>query len=115
MTNTLNIAGRDGSVMVPVLYETGSRIACLLYPDPQGIPEEYYPAKAIPRQYLGNTQAIPPQKNSHTGRSGHDWVHGLFRLYKDFISWTGQCILLLNTQKTAKWKMKNQRYNCRQD
>ncbi|WP_315823982.1 hypothetical protein [Paraflavitalea speifideaquila] len=101
MTNTCNIAGQNGSVMVPVLSENGSLMAYLLYPNPQGILEEYYPAKAIPRQYLGNTQAIPPQDNTPTGRGGHDCVLSFSQLYKDFLCWTGQPFLLFkNLKKT---------------
>ena len=36
MTNTYNITGADGSVMVPVLSETGSLMVYILYPDLQG-------------------------------------------------------------------------------
>jgi hypothetical protein len=67
MTHTThNIAGLDGSVLVPVLSVTGILMAYLLPANPQGIVEEFYPAKAMVRQYVGNTQAIPPQQNTHT-------------------------------------------------
>src|SRR5687767_1387293 len=57
MTNTFNIAGADGNVMVPVLSETGSLMAYLLYPDPTGILQGSMGVRPSP----GNTQAISRQ------------------------------------------------------
>ena len=44
--------------MVPVLYETGSVIAYILYTDSTGILQELNGCKAIPRQYAGHYQAM---------------------------------------------------------
>ena len=41
-------------------------MAYVLYADPTGIQQELYGCKAIPRQYLGNTQAAPRQSNMHS-------------------------------------------------
>ena len=56
MLNTYNIGGANGSVMVPVLTETGSLMAYLLYPDPQDIVGESYPAMTTIRQLSENYQ-----------------------------------------------------------
>ena len=66
MTNTFNIAGADGSVMVPVLNETGSLMAYVLYPDPTGILQELYSCMTIRRAFPDKTQAIPRQYNIHS-------------------------------------------------
>jgi hypothetical protein len=87
MTHTQhNIAGLDGSVLVPVLSETGSLMAYLLSANPQGILEEFYPAKAMVRQYVGNTQAIPPQQNMNTPNptcTGQQVGYYLFNQHKE--------------------------------
>jgi hypothetical protein len=52
--NTFNIA--DGTVMVPILYETGSLMAYLLYPDPTGMLGELYGFISSFRQLPDNFQ-----------------------------------------------------------
>ena len=59
------LAGADGNVMVPVLSETGSFMACLLYPYSTGILQELYCSRpfpghsqAIARPFAGHTQAL---------------------------------------------------------
>ena len=54
MTNIFNIAGADGNVMVPVLSETGSLMALVLYTDSTGILQELMAARPSP----GNTQSL---------------------------------------------------------
>ena len=52
MTNTFNIAGADGNVLVPVLSETGSLMAYLLSADPTGILRELYCSMSTVRPLL---------------------------------------------------------------
>ena len=52
MTNTYNIAGTDGSVMVPVLNETGSLVAYILSADPTGMLRELYCSMTTVRPLL---------------------------------------------------------------
>jgi len=56
MTNTFNIAGTDGSVMIPVMSETGSIMASLLYKAPTGILQEYYSQLFIPKAVAVQSQ-----------------------------------------------------------
>lgn len=104
MTHITNIAGADGSVMVPVLTETGSLMAYLLYPNPAGVLQDYYPCKAIPREYLGNSQAIPRQYYPEGGSDAQDYVHPpLSNLHKwkhELFSWASQ--LSIQSFKTKK-------------
>src|SRR5690349_11165739 len=96
MTNTYNIAGTDGKVMVPVLSETGSLMAYLLYPDPTGIIQELCSYSAIPRQYLCNPHATPMKSDTHSfGYGSH---------YTNAFGCTGQPIIrsLLKIKKMAK-------------
>jgi hypothetical protein len=103
MTNTYNIAGADGNVMVPVLSDTGSLMAYVLYPDPTGTLQELYSCMAIPRQYPGHSQAIPRQSNIHSSNSwGGTLYHSPF-IHKNAFGCTGQPIIQsLKTRKMAK-------------
>ena len=51
------ITGPDGGIMVPVLYNTGSGMAWIVYTDSTGILQELM----VARQSPGNTQAITRQ------------------------------------------------------
>ena len=100
MTNTYNIAGINGNVMVPVLTETGSIMAYLVYPDPTGILQESYCCKAIPRPFLGHSLAIPrpfPHSSGKTSDLYLSFVH------KNAFGYTGQPIIhQLKTKTMAK-------------
>lgn len=90
MINLANITATAGSVMVPVVNEKGSLMAYLLYPDPVGIVQEYYPC-----QYYPNTIPIlseySPQQLNTTGNSRHANLHdGVPFLHKNAFGWTGQ-------------------------
>ena len=101
MTNTYNIAGTDGNVMVPVLNETGSLMAYLLYPDPTGILKELYCCMAIPRQYPGHYQAMPRQSDDHTGSTCcGTFNQGASFLNKNAFGCTGQPIISKTKTKT---------------
>lgn len=90
----LNIAGTDGSVMVPVVSETGALMAWLLYPDPLGTLQEYYPHKSIPRAYTEHTQSIPSPYSTEPGTGRHGSVRlPASSLYKNFHSWAGQLFI----------------------
>jgi hypothetical protein len=105
MTNTFNIAGADGNVMVPVLSETGSLMAYLLYPDPTGILQELYCSMAIPRQYPGHYQAMPRQSDTHCNSSwGGTLYQGAPFIHKNAFGCTGQPIIrsLLKIKTMAK-------------
>jgi hypothetical protein len=99
MTNIYNIAGADGNVMVPVLSETGSLMAYLLYPDPTGILQELYYSMATPRQLLGNSQATPRQLHASSGNTVYGDLY-----YKNSFGCTGQPIINSNSKikKMAK-------------
>lgn len=86
--------------MVPVFTGDGTLMAYYLHPDPLDILQGWYPGKAIPRQYLGNMQAIPPQNDMNEARSGHDNVLNFSLQHKDGSSWASQ--LLFFNQKTKK-------------
>ena len=103
MTNTFNIAGADGNVMVPVLNETGSLMAYLLYPDPTGMLDELNGCKAILRQYPGHSQATPRQSNIHSTSSwGGILYHSPF-IHKNAFGCTGQPIIQsFKSKKMAK-------------
>ncbi len=91
MTNTYNIAGTDSNVMVPVLSETGSLMAYLLYPDPTGVLSELYCNMTTLRQLSDNSQTTLRQLP----------FGNLY--YKNAIGCTGQPIIhQLNTKKMAK-------------
>jgi len=68
MTNTYNIGGTDGSIMVPVLSETGSLMAYVLYEAPTGLLRDPYSCMSIRRAFPDNTQTIPRQYNTHSSR-----------------------------------------------
>jgi hypothetical protein len=70
--------------MVPVLSETGSLMAYLLYPDPQGILQEYYSCKYYPR-------AISVLSQSYLRA---------FSMNKNAFSWAGQ--LSIHSQQKLK-------------
>jgi hypothetical protein len=93
MTNTYNIAGADGNVMVPVLSETGSLMAYLLYPDPTGILQELHGCKAIPRQYPGHSQAITPNSDYYSSTWCGTFNKRASFLYKNALGCTGQPII----------------------
>lgn len=84
MTNTYNIAAVDGNVMVPVLSETGSLMAYLLYPNPQGTLQEYYSCKYYPSAISVLSQ---------------NYLNTFFR-NKNAFSWAGQ--LFINSQQKLK-------------
>ena len=96
MTNTFNIAGGDGNVMVPVLSETGSLMAYLLYPDPTGMLGELYGFISSFRQLPDNFQRTSREVNTN-------WLY-----YKNAFGCTGQPIIpsLLKSKKMAKVKSK---------
>src|SRR5688572_1924160 len=94
MTNTYNIAGTDGSVLVPVLTETGNLMAYLLYPDTTGILQEYMCARpssghsqAILRQYPGD---LMPMQTAPGGKTFYQ--EGSF-FYTNAFGCTGQPII----------------------
>ena len=93
MTNTFNIAGADGNVMVPVLSETGSLMAYLLYPDSTGILQELYGCMTIPRQSLDHSQTILRQSDAHS--FGYENLY-----YKNAFGCTGQPIIQSSKTKT---------------
>ncbi|WP_209145224.1 MULTISPECIES: hypothetical protein, partial [Niastella] len=95
MTNTYNIARTDGSVMVPVLTESGSLMAYVLYPDTTGTLQELYSWMSIPRQFPYSVQAIPRQINTHTGTTRCGTLY-----YKNAIGCTGQPIIQQSKRKT---------------
>jgi hypothetical protein len=68
----VNLYSNSCTEMVPVLSETGSLMAYVLYPDSTGILQELYGCKAISRLFSGNTQAIPRQSNSHSSSTQGD-------------------------------------------
>jgi hypothetical protein len=65
MTNTYNIAGTDGSVLVPVLSETGSLMVYVLYEDPIGLLRNPYSCMSIPRALPEQSQSIRRQYPEH--------------------------------------------------
>ena len=97
MTNIANIAGTDGSVMVPVVNETGSLMAWLLYPNPTGMLQDYYPCKTIPRPFSDHSQTIPWPYDTEPGTSAFDslcqGVSLLHNQYKELYSWAGQLFI----------------------
>ncbi|OQP58931.1 hypothetical protein [Niastella populi] len=92
MTNTYNIAGTDGNLMVPVLNETGSLMAYLLYPDPTGILQELYSCMAISRQYPGHCQAIPRQSDTNAGTWAGTFNKAASFLHNKAFGYTGEPI-----------------------
>jgi hypothetical protein len=58
MTNSYNIADTDCNILVPVLSDTGSLMAYLMYTDPTKILREHYCGMTTPRQYSDNIQTI---------------------------------------------------------
>lgn len=96
MINTANIAGTDGSVMVPVVQENGKLVAYLLHPDPTGIAPVFPSWSAILRQYLGHSQAIPPPDDAASDAStlNREYLfRNLFFHHKESPRWTGQLFL----------------------
>jgi hypothetical protein len=94
MTNTFNIAGADGNVMVPVLSETGSLMAYLLYPNPAGVLQEYYPQLSIPVPVSEQSQSFSLQDNTHSGTTPHGaFYQGVPFIHKRAFGWTGQPII----------------------
>jgi hypothetical protein len=81
--------------MVPVLNETGSLMAYLLYPDPTGILQELYCCKAIPRQLPGNSLATPRQPDINSGNTPYGALY-----YKNAFGCTGQPIIHSSKTKT---------------
>ena len=53
--------------MVPVLNETGSLMAYLLYPNPAGVLQEYYPHMSIPVPFSEQSRPFSLQRNIHSG------------------------------------------------
>lgn len=94
MTNTFNIAGTDGNVMVPVLNETGSLMAYLLYPNPAGLLQDYYPQLSIPVPVSEQSQSFSLQRNTHSGTTPHGALYqGVPFIHKRAFGWTGQPII----------------------
>jgi hypothetical protein len=54
----VNLYSNSCTEMVAVLYETGSLMAYILYPDSTGILQELYGCKAIRRQSSGHYQSL---------------------------------------------------------
>jgi hypothetical protein len=104
MTNTYNIGATEGNVMVPVLSETGSLMAYLLYPDPTGILQELYCSKAIPRPFPGHSQAIPRPLGYHAGTQWGILYQDTPFIHKNAFGCTGQPIIhsKLKTKTMAK-------------
>ncbi|HEX6426191.1 MAG TPA: hypothetical protein VF008_00845 [Niastella sp.] len=98
MTNTFNIAGAVGNVMVPVLSENGSLMAYLLYPDPTGILQELYGCKAIPRQYPGHSQAMLRPSDAPTTTRCWTFNQEASFLHKNAFGCTGQPIIHSQTK-----------------
>src|SRR5689334_19644326 len=94
MTNTYNIAGTDGSVMVPVLSETDSLMAYLLYPNPTGVLQEYYPQLSISVPVSDQSQSFSLQCNTHSGTTLKEVIYqGVPFIHKRAFGWTGQPII----------------------
>jgi hypothetical protein len=94
MTNTFNIAGADGNVMVPVLSETGSLMAYILSADPTGILKELYGCMTIPRQWLDNTQTMVRQSDPHSSNTwGGTLYQGAPFIHTNVFGCTGQPII----------------------
>jgi len=90
MTNTFNIAGADGSVMVPELSETGSLMAYVLYPDTTGTLQELYSCMTIRRAFPDNMQAIPRHYNTHSSSTwGSTLYQGAPFVHKNAFGCTG--------------------------
>ncbi|OQP63791.1 hypothetical protein A3860_22900 [Niastella vici] len=98
MTNTFNIAGADGNVMVPVLSDTGSLMAYILYPDPTGILQELYSCMSIFRQSLDHVQRISRQSNTHSSNIWGGTYQGAPFLHKNAFGYTGQPIINSNSK-----------------
>jgi hypothetical protein len=90
--------------MVPVLSETGSLMAYLLYADPTGILQESYGCRAMVGQYPGNTWAIAGESDAHSDT----WCGNMYQytsfVHKNSFGCTGQPIIrsLLKIKTMAK-------------
>jgi hypothetical protein len=98
MTNTYNIAGTDGNVLVPVLSETGSLMAYVLYEDPTGLLRNPYSCMSSPRAVPEHSQTIPG------AFSYNPTPTSCGNLYNKAFGCTGQPIIssLLKTKTMAK-------------
>ncbi|THU38265.1 hypothetical protein FAM09_16445 [Niastella caeni] len=101
MTNTFNIAGADGNVMVPVLSETGSLMAYVLYPDTTGTLQELYSCMSIFRESSDHSQRIPRHSSTlFINTSGGTLYQGTPFLHRNAFGCTGQ--LIINSQSKTK-------------
>lgn len=104
MTQMHNIAGQDGSVMVPVLAENGSLMAYLVYPNPQGVLQEYYPSQTTLRPLRDHSQTtlwqLSPVEDAGMPPTGRYDGSFLFNQHKESLSWAGQ--LFIQSQKRKK-------------
>ena len=89
MTNTFNIAGADGNVLVPVLSETGSLMAYVLSADPTGMLRGLYCSMTTLRPLLDHSLTTPRQPDTHSGST----LYGVL-YYKHAFGCTGQPIIL---------------------
>jgi hypothetical protein len=98
MTNTYNIAAINGSVLVPVLSETGSLMAYVLYETPTGL-------LGNPYSYMSSPRAVPEQSQTIPRAFSYNLTPTLCgNLYYKAFGCTGQPIIssLLKTKTMAK-------------
>jgi hypothetical protein len=94
MTNSYNIAGTDGSVLVPVLNQTGSVMAWMLYPNPSGVLQDYYPELSIPVPASELSQRFSLQRNTYPDSIQYGALYqGIPFIHKRSFGWTGQPII----------------------
>jgi hypothetical protein len=65
MANTYNLTGTDASVMVPVLCETGSLMAYVLYEAPTGLLRDPYSCMSSLRAVTEHLQTIPRASDTY--------------------------------------------------
>ena len=98
MTNTFNIAGADGNVLVPVLSETGSLMAYVLSADPTGMLRGLYCSMTTLRPLLEHSLTTVRALDTNSGSTPYGVLN-----YINAFGCTGQPIIhKLKTKKMAK-------------
>lgn len=91
--------------MVPVVSDNGSLMAWMLYPDPTGILQEYYPPMRLPSELSEASQRTPPLQHLGPGSllpavGGYGWQWP-WQSFSAMNSWAGQ-LSVSSSKKTKK-------------
>lgn len=104
MTQMQHLATQDGSVLLPVLDQTGTLVAYLAYPNPAGVLQEFYGSLTIRRPLSDHSLTTPRPfsevEEGSTAANGRCVAPVPFRFEKPSFSWAGRLHSL--TKKSKK-------------